>query len=388
MTYTPTHLHSMYSIRDAITRIDQLAVRCNDLGIEACAITDHGIISAAYKQWKIFKEHKIKPLVGCEFYLTDDASDKNQHYHLVVIAKNQEGYRNLCELSRYSYTEGFYRKPRIDRGVLDRCAGNVIVTTACCFGLPQMLILNDQREEAIDEIKSFHKTFGDDFYLEIADHGLEDEDIIRDDFRNIGRDLGIKCVPGTDTHYLMKEDKEIHNIFKQLAYNTVGKGDDGFDGKNYHVWSLDEMKECFTDEEIQTTNEIADKCSIDFEFTGYYLPSAEIESDNDAYEELLELSMSGLKDLGLEENQVYIDRVNDEIRQLHLSDLEDYFLIVADYVKWAKEHDVPVGPGRGSAAGSLISYLIGVTGIDPIEYDLLFARAVNPGRALQYDFGV
>jgi DNA polymerase-3 subunit alpha len=377
----------MYSIRDAIVRIDELAVKCNELGIESCAITDHGICSAAYKQWKIFKEHKVKPLIGCEFYFTDNALEKNQHYHLVVIAKNMDGYRNICELSRYSYQDGFYRKPRIDRGVLDRCAGNVIVTTACVFGLPQQLILNEQYGLAMDEIRSFKKTFGEDFYLEIADHGLEDEDVVRDAFRNIGRDLDIKCLPATDTHYLNKGDKELHNIFKQLAYNTVGKGDDGFDGKNYHVWSLEEMQECFTKEEIENTNEVADKCNISFDFTGYNLPAAEIEGTNDAYEELLSLANAGLKEKGLDKNPIYVDRVNFEIGQLHLSDLEDYFLIVRDYVDWAKKHNIPVGPGRGSAAGSLISYLIGVTGVDPIKYDLLFSRCVNNGRALQYDFG-
>lgn len=388
MTYTPTHLHSCYSVRDAVIKIDQLADKCVELGIESCAITDHGFAGAAFKQYKAFKERGIKPLVGCEFYFTPDAEEKEAHFHLVLIAKNQEGLKNLNRLSRFSFVKGFYRKPRIDWKSLKAFSEGLICTTACCFGLPQQLFLNDELDEAVTQIKNFHKIFGDDFYLEIADHNLEEENRIREYFREVGEKLKIKCVPATDSHYLNPEDQSFHTIFKQLAYNQVGKTDDGFDGKNYHVWSFDLMKEKFTQAEIDVTNEIADKCNTEFTFTGYHLPEATIPDGQDEFTYLYKLALEGLKRIGKEEDAVYVERVRFEMEQLHLTELEHYFLVVYDYVKWSKDNKIPVGPGRGSAAGSLVSYLIGITGVDPIKYDLLFARCINPGRALQYDFGV
>lgn len=388
MSYTPIHLHSMYSIRDAIIKIEDLAKKCNELKITSCAITDHAFIGAAYKQYKVFKDHNIKPLIGCEFYYTDDALEKNPHYHLIAIAKDKTGYNNLCELSKYSYVTGFYRKPRIDKKTLLKYKDGLIISAACLFGLPQQLILNSNMDEALKEILWFKEHFKDDFYLEIADHNLKEETTIKDTFREIGAKHHIKVVPATDTHYLNATDKKLHNIFKQLAYNTVGLDDDGFDGTNYHVLSLDEMKSLFYDNEIDNTLEISDKCNIDFKFSGYHLPTFETGSEKDIHEYLYDLALKGLKEKGLSENVEYKNRLDFEMEQLHLADLEDYFAIVHDYVTWCKLNGVSVGPGRGSAAGSLVSYLIGITAVDPLQYDLLFARCINPGRALQFDFGV
>jgi DNA polymerase-3 subunit alpha len=388
MSYVPTHLHSCYSVRDAVIKIDQLADKCIELGIESCAITDHGFIGASYKQFKIFKERNIKPIIGCEFYFTENAEEKEAHFHLVLIAKNQEGFKNLNRLSKFSYVTGFYRKPRIDWKSLEMYSEGLICSTACIFGLPQQLILNNEVDASIGIINKLKKIFGEDFYLEIADHNLADEVIVKDFFRNTGADLGIKILPATDSHYLNPGDKEFHNIFKQLAYNTVGKGDDGFDGKDYHVWSLAEMQAKFTPEEISNTLEIADKCDVKFEFTGYHLPEAETPSGMDEFTYLYDLALKGLKRVGKDADPIYIERVRFEMEQLHLTELEHYFLVVYDYVLWSKMNNIPVGPGRGSAAGSLVSYLIGITGVDPIQYDLLFARCINPGRAMLFDFGV
>jgi len=328
-------------------------------------------------------------LHNCEFYFTDDGEQKNSHYHLVLIAKNQNGFNNLCNLSRYSYVTGFYKKPRIDWQSLSRFSEDLVCTSACIFGLPQQQFLNNEVDGAMDSIKSFQKLFGEDYYLEVANHGLEDEDQVRSWFREVGRDLGIKLVAATDSHYLKAGDKELHNIFKQLAYNSVGEGaDDGFPGSGYHILSFEEMQEKFLQEELDTTLEIADKCNINFEFKGYNLPKAETPEGVDSFEHMTALAVHGLKEKGLHEKKIYRDRLDFELELLHLTDLEDYFLIVADYMKWCRENGVPVGPGRGSAAGSLVSYCLGITGVDPIKYDLLFARCVNVGRSLQFDFGI
>ena len=388
--YTPIHVHSMYSIRDSIIKIEDLAKRCKDLGIESCAITDHGFLGASYKQYKAFKEVGIKPLFGCEFYFTDNAESKEKHFHVLLIAKNAIGLQNLNTLNRYSYVTGFYKKPRIDWEAISKYKEGLICTTACVFGLPQQQFLNNQLDEAIVTINKFKKIFGEDFYLEIADHQMEDETKVRDFFRNTGNDLNIKVVPATDAHYLLHTDKPLHNLFKQLAYNSLGKAEteDGFPGTGYHIWTIDEMKASFSPEELITSLEIAEKCNNKFEFTKYHLPKYKIETKEDPHEILRRLTYEGLNKKGLKGNKIYEDKVEFELLQLHLADLEDYFLIVWDYVLWCKKNDIPVGPGRGSAAGSLVSYLLGITGVDPIKYDLMFTRAINPGRALQYDFGV
>jgi DNA polymerase-3 subunit alpha len=378
----------MYSIRDAITRPDELAARCAELGLPACAITDHGNMHAAYKQYKLFKEHGVKPIIGAEFYYCEDNQEKSGYNHMILLAKNMDGYRQLCELSAISYTDGFYKKPRIDKALLTRFAGNVICTTACVFGKAQQLYLNNELDASVAEMRALQSIFGEDFYLEIADHGLEDEDKVRDYFRIVGPELGIKVLPATDTHYLKPDDKVIHNIFKQIAYNAGPSDDDGFPGTGYHVWSGDEMLVSFTQEEIDVTLEIADKCNTKFEFVGYHLPTFDTPIDEDSYECLRNWARSGMKAKKLEGDKVYEERFEYEMEALHLTELEDYFLIVADYIQWCRKEGIPVGPGRGSGAGSLISYLVGITTVDPIKYDLLFARCINPGRALQYDFGV
>jgi DNA polymerase-3 subunit alpha len=187
---------------------------------------------------------------------------------------------------------------------------------------------------------------------------------------------------------LKKEDKEFHNLFKQLAYNTVGRHEDDFPGTGYHLWTAAEMAEKFTATEIANTNEIASKCSTKFEFHKYHLPKFETPANSDAYEYLYHLSMIGMVNRGLVGNKEYEQRLEYEMQQLHLTELEDYFLIVSDYVKWCKLSGIPVGTARGSGGGSLVAWLVGITEVDPLKYDLLFARAINPGRALQYDFGV
>lgn len=388
MSYCPTHAHSCYSVRDSIIKIEDYAKRCKELKIEAACITDHGCLHGAYKFYKEFKKNGIKPIIGQEFYYADDITDKGHNYHLVLLAKNNEGFKDLCRLSTIAFQDGFYKKPRVDKAILKQYSENVICTTACVFGKAQQLFLNNDVDAAKQEITDLKDIFGDSFYLEIASHEMEDEDKVRDFFREIGESMKIKVLPATDSHYVYAEDKPIHNIFKQLAYGTVGMEDDGFPGTGYHIWSAEEMQAKFLQSEVDTTLEIAERCNVSFNFSGYYLPEFECPAGTDSYTYLYALSQKGLEAKGLQNDKAYVDRLDYEMSQLHLTQLEDYFLIVMDYIVWCKKAGIPVGPGRGSGAGSLVSYLIGITSVDPLEYDLMFARCINPGRALQYDFGI
>lgn len=284
----------------------------------------------------------------------------------------------------------FYRKPRIDKEMLDKYKDNLIISTACCFSKAGQAVWNKDVDGAIEEITALKDMFGEDFYLEIMEHGIEEEDVVRDFYRQYGRDNGIKVIATTDSHYLNNEDKSFHNIFKQLAYGSVGKAnDDGFNGTGYHIWTEEEMLEKFTRDELDNTNEIADKCDVSFKFTGYYLPKFNIpEPEMDPYEYLKASCYAGLKKKGLDTKPEYVERLEYELNVFHTSDLENYILIVSDYMKWCKTNNIYVSPGRGSMAGALVCYLTDITMVDPLQYELMLSRAVNPGRSLQYDFGI
>lgn len=390
MSYTPLHVHTEYSIRDSCLRQTDYIKRVKELGLYAACESNHGVLHGSYKFYKKCKEMEVKPIVGIEFYYADDATDKGDNYHLMAYAKNNEGWKNLCELSSWSYINGFYRKPRIDKEILNRYKEGLVISSACCFSKFGQELVNGNVDSCNREIDSFKEMFGDDFYLEIMEHGIEEEYVIRDHYRQYGRDNGIKVISTTDSHYLNNSDKTFHNIFKQLAYGSVGKGnDDGFNGTGYHIWTEAEMLEKFYREELDNTNEIADKCNVNFKFTGYYLPKFNIpEPDKDPYEFLRDMCYRGLKEKGLDVKKEYVDRLEFELNVFHTSDLENYILIVADYMQWCKKNNIYVSPGRGSMAGALVCYLTDITKVDPLEYNLMLSRAVNPGRSLQYDFGV
>jgi len=387
--YTPIHVHTAYSIRDSIAKIPDLVSRSKELGCESLAVTEHGFFGSSYKFYKECKKQNIKPILGMEAYYSDSVIDDKNNYHLCLFAKNNNGYKNLCAISSEAYINNFYKKPRVNFEILKRYKDDIIVSTGCMQGIFQQLVLAGEIDKANQKIDEFYDLFRNDFYLEVHNHNIAEEVIIKDHFRNYGREKGIKIIAGTDVHMVNKSDKDIHTIFKQIAYNSVGKSDDGFDGNGYHLLSYDEMLERFEEEEIHNTNEIADKCNIKFDFTGYYLPKYEVEnSDKDVYEHLREVCYTSLDAKGLRGNQLYIDKLEHELNMLHMADLENYLLIVSDYCNWAKNNDIPVGPGRGSMGGSIVSWLTGITEVDPVKYGLLFSRAINVGRSLQYDFGV
>lgn len=388
MSYCPLHVHSEYSIRDSILKLDAYIAKGKELGLQALCLSEHGAMHSAYKFYKACKKVGIQPILANEFYYADDISEKGDNYHLLIMAKNNVGLANLFKLSSISYIDGFYKKPRVDKNILSQYCEGLIVTPACCFGMAAQHVVNERIDEAVAEIEALRSIFGEDFYLEVADHGIPEEQIVRDFYRNYGNDHGIKVVCATDTHYLNYEDKEIHNIFKQLAYGSVGQDkDDGFMGDCFHVWSPEEVSAKFSKEEMDNTLEIASKCNISIVHNEYHLPIFELPKEyENPYEYIGKLAWEGLKKIKKFDIPEYQERMKYELNILHLADLENYFLIVRDYVVWCKTSGIPVGPGRGSMGSSLVGYCIGITGVDPIEYKLIFARGINAGRLLQYKF--
>lgn len=387
--YLPLHTHSCGSIRDSTLKLKDYISIGKELNLSSLAVTDHGFSGFLYKHYKLCKENNIKPILGQEFYYVPNEECKT-NYHILVIAKNNIGLKNLFKLSSIAYLQNFYKKPRIWKKALFEYSEGLIVSTACCFSHFGQLILEDKKDEALSELQDFSNHFKDDFYLELMNHGLEEEVPIRQFYREINKKLGNKIIATNDSHYGRKDEKELHNIFKQIAYGSVGKDkDDSFNGDGYHILSYEEMLERFEREEIDNTNEIAEKCNISFNFIGYHLPNFDIPNkEQDSYEYLKDICYKGLKEKGLDDKKEYIDRLEYELNQIHISNLEGYILIVADYLCYGKNNNMPIGLGRGSSGASLVCYLTKITEIDPLYYKLPFSRFLNSGRIMQYDFGL
>ncbi|MDY0197605.1 MAG: PHP domain-containing protein [Tenuifilaceae bacterium] len=385
--YVPLHIHTEFSIRDSTNKIKNYVAKCKEYGYQYASISDHGNMSGGFKFYNECKKNDIIPILGQEFYYFTEDENSNVNYHLILYAKNNKGWENLCKLSSDAYINNFYKKPRTCKSMLSKFSEGLICTPACCFGLSQQYLLNNEYDKAIEEIKALRSIFREDFYLEIANHELEEEVIIRDQFRNIGNDLNIKTVLGLDSHYTNKDEQELHSIFKNISYNSIGKDNDAsFNGTNYHIYSPEDFDKLFDKDVINNSLELASKCNISFKFTGYNLPLYSTPEKKDSYEHLKDLCYKGLKDKGLDTKKEYTDRLEFELEQIHLSCLEDYVLIVADYINWAKNNDIPTGCGRGSSGASMVCYLTRITEIDPLVYDLPFARFLNSGRIMQYKF--
>lgn len=385
--YCSLHAHSSIgSIRDSTLRIDEYVDKAKQFGMTSLGISDHGSLSGIYKFYKTCKKAKIKPIIGFEAYFVFDDEDKGRNNHLCMYAKDNIGLRNLYKISSSSYINHFYRKPRVTKSLLFSNSEGLIVTAACMGGPFQQLFLMGEIDKATEEIKSFIDHFGDDFYLEIHNHSIPEEEPIREFFIKLAAELNCGIIGGVDSHYLGKGDQGTHDTFKQLAYGSVGKESDaGFDGSGYWFYSPDEYIELFGKELADTTVEIADKCNISIEHNKYHIPEFDTEGV-DKFEYIKSLAYKGLTRIGKENNSEYIDRLEYELSIIHMGRLEDYFLIVADVMNWCLGNDIAIGPGRGSSAGALLCYCLGITQVDPMQYGLQFGRMLNAGRLLQYSF--
>ena len=393
------HLHSQFSLLDSSLKIDDLIHRAVEYNMPAIALTDHGNILGAINFYKKARKNKIKPIIGAELYVAPDSMEskpdkKNNeinYNHLVVLVKNQEGYRNLSELISLSFTKGFYRKPRIDKEVLQKYKKGLVVLSACIQGEIPHKLLQKQEEEAYEAARWYREIFKDDFYIEIQNHFLERQREVLPKLITLSRELSIPLVATNDVHYLNREDADVRDILICLQTNDVLSNPNRPMKKEtdqMYFKSYEEMWKLFQDVtgSLDITMDIAAKCNYDFNLGNYYLPEFKAPGNtsiDDFFEgicwkgfERLKPTFEGKK-YPIEE---YEKRLNYEIEKIREMEFPGYFLIVWDIVQFARKHKIPVGPGRGSVVGSLVAYVMKITTIDPLEYDLIFERFLNPER--------
>ncbi len=389
--FSHLHLHTEYSLLDGFVPIKKLFNRLKELEMTSVAITDHGSMFGALEFYKEAKKNNIKPIIGCEMYISNGSylEKDRKRSHLVLLVKNEEGYQNLIKLVSESYIRGFYYKPRIDYHLLKEHSSGLIALSACLSGDVQKSLLNGNYEEAKKFALKLKDIFSDDFYLEIQDHNTKAEKLVAKKLITLSRELDIKLVATNDVHYINKVDSKTHDILLCLQTGKLLSDEDRmkFPSDQYYLKSEEEMLEVFDyiPEAVYNTEEIVSKCHMEFDFTKRHLPEFKYDGDNIEY--LKELCFLGLK-RKYPDYENHIDRLNKELDIIIEMGFVDYFLIVWDFIRFSKENDIAVGPGRGSAGGSLVAYTLNITEVDPIKYDLIFERFLNPERVTMPDIDI
>ncbi|MCS7183876.1 MAG: DNA polymerase III subunit alpha [Patescibacteria group bacterium] len=391
MKFTHLHVHTHYSLLDGLAKVDSLVKKAKELNFESLAITDHGNMYGVIEFYKACKKNNIKPIIGMEAYLAPRRiSDKvyridSKSYHLTLLAKNFQGYKNLMKLTTIANLEGFYYKPRIDKEILKKYNEGLIILSGCLNGEISRLLIANKYEEAKGVVFEYLDIVGkENFYLEIQKHPNIPESMkIYPLLIQLSRETKIPLVATHDVHYLNKDDRDIHDVFLAVQTGKDIEDKDRLTLKNdyFHLTSLEEMLELFKDlpEAIENSQIIVEKCNLEIEFGKVYPPSYEVPQGLTPHEYLKKISFENLKKKNLE-NTKYLERLNYELEIIDKTGFSSYFLIVYDFVNWAKKQGIKVGPGRGSAAGSLVSYLLSITEIDPIKYGLIFERFLTPER--------
>lgn len=398
--FTHLHLHTEYSLLDGACRLDNVLDRAIELGQTSIAITDHGVMYGAVDFYKKAKAKGIKPIIGCECYVASRTRfDKvhaldSERYHLVLLCKNATGYQNLIAMVSKAWTEGFYTKPRIDKELLEKHSEGLIALSACLAGeIPRALTAGNY-EKAKETALWYNSVFGEgNFYLEMQNHGISEQKQIEPLLIKLSNETGIPLVATNDTHYVNREDSKTQQVLICVATNTtIGQENSlEFQTDEFYLKSEEEMTELFSHvpQAIENTQKIADMCNFDFEFGNTKLPHFEVPDGKDHFEWFKEQCYKGmLRNYGENPPQEYYERLDYELDVINKMGYVDYFLIVHDFIRYAKNKGIPVGPGRGSGAGSLAAYCIGITGIDPMKYSLLFERFLNPERVSMPDFDV
>lgn len=400
MDFVHLHMHSEFSLLDGANRIKDIPVIAKELGMHSVAITDHGVMFGVIDFYKACKANDIKPIIGCEVYVAPksrkdkDPNIDNKYNHLILLAKDNEGYKNLSKLVSLSFTEGFYYKPRIDKEILEQYHKGLICCSACLAGEVNQAILKDDMEEAKRVALWFKNIFGEDYYLEIQNNGVKEQVLVNQKLIGLSKELDIPLVATNDAHYSRREDAYNHEVL--LCIQTGKKMSDEdrmkFETDELYIKSPEEMSDYFSNvpEAIENTVKIAEKCNVEFEFGNTILPNYDIPKEFATHYDYIEkLTYDGLKErYGENYSEDIKKRTEYELSVIKKMGYIDYFLIVWDYIHYAKTHDIPVGPGRGSGAGSIVAYSIGITDIDPIKYNLLFERFLNPERISMPDFDV
>lgn len=398
--FTHLHIHTEYSLLDGACRIKPLIKRVKELGMKSIAMTDHGVMYGAIDFYKACKAEGINGIIGCEVYVAQRTRfDKvhgldSERYHLVLLAENQKGYQNLIKMVSAAWIDGFYTKPRVDKELLEKYHEGIICLSACLAGEIPQAILKGDYEKAKETALWYRNVFGkDNYFLEIQDHGIRDQKVSNPQIIKLARELDIPLVVTNDAHYITKEDAEIQKILVCIATKHTIEEDTGmgFETDEFYVKSGDEMAQLFPDipEAVTNTNKIAERCHVEFEFGNTKLPIFEVPDNRDHFEFFSDMCYKGMvKRYGENYPQEYMDRLNYELGIINQMGFIDYFLIVWDYINYAKSVGIPVGPGRGSGAGSIAAYTCGITDIDPMRYSLLFERFLNPERVSMPDFDI
>ena len=400
MGFVHLHCHTQYSLLDGAIRISDLVEKTKSFEQEAVAITDHGVLYGAIDFYDKASKAGIKPIIGCEVYVApgdmrsrEQTAGMPKNYHLVLLAQDDRGYRNLIKLVSLAHVEGFYYKPRVDRKALSELSGGLIAMSACLQGEVPYWLLRGNEERAHDALEFYRKTFDGRFYLEIQSNGLEDQNIVNPLLVDLGRKHGVPIIATNDCHYLSKSDAKAHEALLCIQTQTTlhDKNRMSFETDELYLKSPQDMKEQFAwiPEALDATAEVAGRCNLELTRGVYYFPVYPVDKGKTLEDTIEEKAWSGLKArMGEDVSPEYAERLEGELQVIKSMGFSGYFLIVADYIQYAKANDIPVGPGRGSAAGSLVAYCLGITDIDPIRWNLLFERFLNPERKSMPDIDV
>ncbi len=400
MAFTHLHVHTEYSLLDGSSKIKELAVRAKELGMDSMAITDHGAMYGVIDFYRAAREAGIKPILGCEVYVApgsrfdrENVHGEDRYYHLVLLAENNEGYQNLMKIVSKGYVDGFYYKPRVDMEVLKTYHKGIIALSACLAGEVPRFLARGLYEEAKEAVLKYQEIFGrGNYFLELQDHGIPMQRQVNQGIIRLSRELDIPLAATNDCHYINAEDWEAHDILLciQTGKKVADENRMRYEGGQYYVKSEEEMRELFSyiPEAIDNTAKIAERCNVEIEFGVTKLPRYEVPEGYDSWGYLNHLCSEGFKERYPEDDGILKERLEYELGVIKSMGYVDYFLIVWDFINFARSHGIAVGPGRGSAAGSIVSYCLKITNIDPIRYQLLFERFLNPERVSMPDIDV
>ena len=407
MSFVHLHVHTEYSLLDGSNKIKEYVARVRELGMNSAAITDHGVMYGVIDFYRAARAEGINPILGCEVYVAPNSrfdkeltGGEDRYYHLVLLAENNTGYANLMKIVSKGFTEGYYYKPRVDMEVLNKYHEGIIALSACLAGEVQRCIVKGMPEEARKAARKYEACFGKgNYFLELQDHGIPEQKTVNTELLRMSRELDIPLVATNDVHYTYAEDADSHDILLCLQTGKKLQDEDRmrYEGGQYFVKSEEEMKGLFPYawEAVENTQRIADRCHVEIEFGVTKLPKYEVPEGYDSWGYLNYLCEKGLKERYGDRNlpagetgQTLGERLEYELGVIRKMGYVDYFLIVWDFINYAKSNDIPVGPGRGSAAGSIVSYCLKITNIDPIRYNLLFERFLNPERVSMPDIDI
>ena len=400
MSFAHLHVHTEYSLLDGSNKIKEYVARVKELGMNSAAITDHGVMYGVIDFYREARKQGINPILGCEVYVAPNSrfdrevtGGDDRYYHLVLLAENNEGYENLTKIVSKGFMEGYYYKPRVDKELLRTYHKGIIALSACLAGEVPRYLTKGMYEEAKDRALEYQEIFGKgNYFLELQDHGIPDQQLVNQQLMKLSQETGIELVATNDVHYTYADDAKAHDIL--LCIQTGKKLSDEnrmrYEGGQYYVKSEEEMAALFpyARQALENTQKIADRCSVEIEFGVTKLPKYDVPEGYTSWEYLQKLCYEGLDQRYRTPSQELKDRLAYELDTIRHMGYVDYFLIVWDFIKYAKDHGIAVGPGRGSAAGSIVSYCLGITTIDPIHYQLLFERFLNPERVSMPDIDV